>query len=106
MSRSLTNVMTALLPRKEGLFSFRFASLALLQFAEKKGDIFNILWVLVFGFATLNILGLVARRFDSGTRRYSFGEILALLVVGVSVALLGWEMLTLFKIFPIRLHSQ
>jgi CHASE2 domain-containing sensor protein len=84
----------------------RFILLAALEGRENKGDLFNILWVLVFGFATLNILGLVARRFDSGPNRYSFGEILALLVVGASVALLGWEMLTLFKIFPIKLHSQ
>jgi hypothetical protein len=84
----------------------RWISFAALQFKENKGDVFNILWVLVFGFATLNILGLVARRFDSGPNRYTLGEILAMLVVGVSVALLGWEMLTLFKIFPIKLHSQ
>jgi hypothetical protein len=84
----------------------RLILLAALESRENKGDLFNILWVLVFGFATLNILGLVARRFDSGPNRYSFGEILALLVVGASVALLGWEMLTLFKIFPIKLHSQ
>jgi hypothetical protein len=84
----------------------RVIFLAALEYRENKGDLFNILWVLVFGFATLNILGLVARHFDSGPNRYSFGEILALLVVGASVALLGWEMLTLFKIFPIKLHSQ
>jgi hypothetical protein len=84
----------------------RLILLAVLQYRENKGDLFNILWVLVFGFATLNILGLVARRFDSGPNRYSFGEILAVLVVVASVALLGWEMLTLFKIFPIKLHSQ
>jgi hypothetical protein len=84
----------------------RLILLAALEYRENKGDLFNILWVLVFGFATLNILGLVARRFDSGPNRYSFGEILALLVVGASIVLLGWEMLTLFKIFPIKLHSQ
>ena len=80
--------------------------LAAVEYRENKGDLFNILWVLVFGFATLNILALVARRFDSGPNRYSFGEILAILVVVASVLLLGWEMLTLFKIFPIKLHSQ
>lgn len=35
-----------------------------LEYPGKKGDIYNILWALVFGFATLNILGLVARRFE------------------------------------------
>ena len=84
----------------------RLILLAFLEYRENKGDLFNLLWVLVFGFATLNILGLVARRFDSGPNRYSFGEILAVLVVAASVALLGWEMLTLFKIFPIKLHYQ
>ncbi len=106
MAYLLANVMASLKRPEAALFSPRAAAFALLQFEQKKGDVFSSLWVLVFGFATLNILGLVARRFDSGPRRYSFGEILAMLVVGVSVALLGWEMLTLFKIFPIKLHSQ
>ena len=34
----------------------------------------------------------------------SFGEILAVGTVIVAVFLLGWEMLYLFKILPIRLH--
>ena len=76
------------------------------QHSDKKGDVFNILWVLVFGFATLNILGLVARRFEPSHNRFSFGEALAVMVVMVSVALLGWEFLTVFKIFPIKLHSH
>jgi hypothetical protein len=88
------------------VYHARLILLAALEYRENKGDLFNILWVLVFGFATLNILALVARRVDSGPNRYSFGEILAVLVVAASVALLGWEMLTLFKIFPIKLHSQ
>ena len=78
----------------------------LLQFSSKKNDIFNILWVLVFGFATLNILSLVARRFEPQRNRLSFGETLAIGVVLVSVVLLGWELLTLFKIFPLKLHTQ
>jgi len=78
----------------------------LLQAYNKKNDIFNILWVLVFGFATLNILSLVARRFEPQRNRLSFGETLAIGVVVVSVFLLSWEMLTLFKIFPIKLHTS
>jgi hypothetical protein len=77
-----------------------------LQFGKDKNDIFNILWALVFGFATLNILGLVARRFEPERNRMSFGETLAVMVVLVSVVLLGWELLTLFKIFPIKLHPR
>ena len=79
----------------------------LLEDLDKKGDIYSILWVLVFGFATLNILGLVARRFEPSSRnRLNFGETIAILVVVVSIVLLGWEMLNLFKIFPIKLHPH
>ena len=56
-------------------------------------EIYNILWALVFAFATLNILSLGARHFESDRRGLTFGEILAILVVVVSVVLLGWEML-------------
>jgi hypothetical protein len=80
--------------------------LVALQYGKDKSDIFNILWALVFGFATLNILGLVARRFEPERNRLSFGETLAVMVVLVSVVLLGWEMLTLFKVFPIKLHPR
>jgi len=61
------------------------------------------LWVLVFGFATLNILGLVSRRFEPRRSGMSFGEIMAISVVVVSVLLLGLEMLNVFHILPIRL---
>jgi hypothetical protein len=71
---------------------------------SKRTDVYNILWVLVFGFATLNILGLVARKFEPERSRLSFGESLAIMVVVVSVLLLGWEMLYFFKILPIKLH--
>ncbi|HYW38451.1 MAG TPA: hypothetical protein VE957_10085 [Terriglobales bacterium] len=68
-------------------------------------EIYNILWVLVFGFATINILSLGARRFEQ-SRGLNFGEILAVLVVVVSISLLGWEMLYLFNILPIRLTPR
>src|SRR5713101_9003144 len=80
--------------------------LIVFQYGEKKGDIYNILWALVFGFATLNILGLVARRFEPSRNRMSFGEVLAITVVFVSVILLGWEMLYLFHILPIKLTPR
>ena len=80
--------------------------LALWQFENKKGDVYNILWALVFGFATINILSLVGRRFDPDRTRLNFGELLAILVVVVSVLLLGWEMLFLFKILPIKLQPR
>jgi len=68
-------------------------------------QIYDILWVLVFGFATLNILSLGARRFEQ-TRGLNFGEILAVLVVLVSIVLLGWELLYLFHVLPIRLTPR
>jgi hypothetical protein len=75
---------------------------AVFQSPEKKEDVYNILWVLVFGFATLNIVALVARQFDD-RRRFSFGEMIAVLVVVVAVVLLATELLSQFKIFPIKL---
>jgi hypothetical protein len=69
-------------------------------------EVYNVLWALVFGFATLNILGLGARRFEQNKRGLSFGEILAVMVVLVSIVLLSWEMLYLFHVLPIRLSSD
>jgi hypothetical protein len=68
-------------------------------------EIYNILWALVFGFATLNILSLGARRFEQKSG-LSFGELLAILVVVVSIVLLGWEMLYTFHVLPIRLSPR
>ena len=68
-----------------------------------RDDIYNILWAVVFGFATLNILSLAARRFEPGRRGLSFGELLAVMVVVISVFLLGWEMFNMLHIFPIKL---
>jgi hypothetical protein len=65
-------------------------------------NVYNILWAVVFGFATLNILSLTARRFEPARRGLTFGELLAVLVVLLSIFLLGWEMLTLFHVFPIH----
>lgn len=81
------------------------ASLLLLQrHASRRNDVYNILWAVVFGFATLNILSLAARRFEPNRRGLSFGELLAVLVVFLSIFLLGWEMLSVFHIFPIKLQ--
>ena len=67
-------------------------------------DVYNILWAVVFGFATLNILSLAAKRFEPNHRGLSFGELLAVMVVLLSVFLLAMEMLNLFHIFPIKLQ--
>jgi hypothetical protein len=74
--------------------------------SSKKGDVYNILWALVFGFATLNILSLVAKRFEPDRNRMTFGEMMAIATVTVAVILLGWEMLYLFRVLPIRLSTR
>ena len=76
---------------------------AMFLLRSTRDEVYNILWALVFGFATLNILSLGARRFEQQKTGLNFGEILAILVVLVSIVLLGWEMLYLFHILPIRL---
>ena len=75
-------------------------------FRSGREEIYNILWALVFGFATLNILSLGARRFEQQKSGLNFGETLAILVVVVSIVLLGWELLYLFGILPIRLTPR
>ena len=82
-----------------------FAVLFLFQrHSSPRNDIYNILWAVVFGFATLNILSLSARRFEPNRRGLTFGELMAVLIVLLSIFLLGWELLSVFRIFPIKLH--
>jgi hypothetical protein len=79
---------------------------AMFLLRSNREEIYNILWALVFGFATLNILSLGGRRFEAGKTGLNFGEILAILVVLVSIVLLSWELLYVFGILPIRLTSR
>lgn len=72
--------------------------------ANRRDDVYNILWAVVFGFATLNILSLAARRFEPNRRGLTFGELMAVLVVFLAIFLLGWELLSVFHIFPIKLR--
>lgn len=72
--------------------------------ATRHENVYNILWAVVFGFATLNILSLAARRFEPNRRGLTFGELLAVLVVLLSIFLLGWELLNVFHVFPIKLQ--
>ena len=81
-------------------------SVVLAQFSGRKGDAYNILWMLVFGFSTLNILSLVTKRMEPSHNRVALGEIIAVSVVLVALTLLGWEMLNLFHIFPIKLRPR
>ena len=73
-------------------------------YRQPRRDAYDILWVVVFAFATLNILALAARRMEPGHRGLSFGEMMAVGVAFLSVILLGWEMLGSLHIFPIKLH--
>lgn len=74
--------------------------------SQTKTSMYNVLWVLVFGFATLNILGLAFRRFDTRKMGLTFGEIVAILVVVFSVLLFGLEIVGLLHILPIHLTPQ
>ncbi len=112
MVLSLTAALARVTSRnflRPGLLVLQSAVILIFQLSDrlsKKDNVYNILWVLVFGFATLNILGLVARRLEPRRSNLNFGEILAITVTVVSVFLLGWEMLSIFHIFPIKLEPR
>jgi hypothetical protein len=80
------------------------AAMLMQRHSSRRNDVYNILWAVVFGFATLNILSLAARRFEPNRRGLTFGELMAVLIVLISVFLLGWELLNVFHIFPIKLQ--
>jgi len=81
-------------------------SIFALQAAAGSAGMSEILWGAVFGFASLNILGLLARRFEPGRTRISLGEMLAVAVAVISLAMLGWELLFLFHVLPVRLNPR
>ena len=99
-----TRAMLAFYPAARACSAVLAGVAVAVSYRGPREDVYNILWAVVFGFATLNILGLAARRMEPGKRGLSFGELMAVMVVAVSVFLLGWEMLGLLHIFPIRLH--
>jgi|SRR5579863_2015441 hypothetical protein len=71
---------------------------------SSRQSFYNILWAVVFGFATLNILSLAGRRFEPTRRGLSFGEFMAVSIVVVSIILLSLELLTALHLFPIRIR--
>ena len=95
------NVLALWMVRLIGLQAAWFS-----EYWDKKSSAYNILWIAVFGFATLNILALVGRRFEPSRNRLSFGETLAIMVVIMSITLLGWEMLYVFHVLPIQLAPR
>jgi len=115
MDPSPSTVLAAFLSHihSRSLFSLHAAALLLLEyfqfsdlFSETKASMYNVLWALVFGFATLNILGLAFRRFDTRKMGLNFGEILAILVVVFSILLFGSEIIGLLHILPIQLTPR
>src|SRR5580698_4538241 len=113
MSLSSTSVLIAGFTRTtcaalHNLRSAQSALVASLVLLERSSghhtDVYNILWAVVFGFATLNILSLAARRSEPNRRGLTFGELMAVMVVLLSIFLLGWELLGVFRIFPIKLY--
>jgi hypothetical protein len=93
--------LTALLRAQSAVLA---SILLVARHPSRRNDVYNILWAVVFGFATLNILSLAARRFEPNRRGLTFGELMAVLIVLLSIFLLGWELLNLFHIFPIKLR--
>jgi hypothetical protein len=69
-------------------------------------EIYNVLWALVFAFATLNILSLGATRTQQDRGGLNFGEVIAIMVVVVSILMLAWEMLYVFHILPFHLAPR
>lgn len=78
----------------------------LIQSAAGGSRYYDLLWVAVFGFATLNILSLVARRFEPGRSSVTFGEMLAIGTAIISILMLGWELLFFFHVLPIRIQPH
>lgn len=78
-----------------------------LQLATGGGlTLYDVLWGAVFGFATLNILGLLARRFEPGRTRMTLGEVLAISVAAIALLMLGWELLFFFHVLPFHLEPR
>jgi hypothetical protein len=75
------------------------------QYLSRADEIYDIIVAAVFGFSSINILALVTGRSDHRRSKLNFGEILAVVVVVLSVGFLGWEMLHIYHIFPIKLRS-
>ena len=99
-----TRAAVAIYPAARAYATLFFGIAIAVFYRESRRDAYDILWAVVFGFATLNILALAARRMEPGRRGLSFGELMAVGVVVLSVILLSWEMLGSLHIFPIKLH--
>ena len=99
-----TRAALAIYPVARACTAVFFSVAVSVLYRGSRQDIYNILWAVVFGFATLNIISLASRRLEPTRRGLSFGELMAVMVVLLSIFLLGWEMLSIFHVFPIRLR--
>lgn len=115
MAFSPTTALATFLGRFKSIsFLSFYASVVLVEvlqqisdlFEETKGNMYNVLWALVFGFATLNILGLVFRPFDNRKMGLTFGEMIAITVVIFSIVLFGLEILGVLHLLPIHLTPR
>jgi hypothetical protein len=104
VSRTTRVALTVYPIARAYLATFCAVAATILYRGPRRQDVYNILWAVVFGFATLNILSLAARRYEPTRRGLTFGELMAVMVVVISIVLLGWEMLNLFHIFPIKIQ--
>jgi hypothetical protein len=102
LTRTTRNAL-AIYPVVRGQFALLASFVVIRPLRGTRENIYNILWAVVFGFATLNILSLAARRLEPTRKGLSFGELMAVVVVLLSMVLLGMEMMKLFHIFPIKL---
>jgi hypothetical protein len=98
-----TRAALALYPAVRIPASIVFSLAVAVFYRAARENTYNMLWAVLFGFATLNILGLAARRMEP-RRGLSFGEVMAVLTVFLAVFLLGWEMLGIFHVFPLKLR--
>ena len=99
-----TRAAVAIYPAARAYATVIFGMAIAVSYRESRQGAYDILLAVVFGFATLNILGLAARRMEPGRRGLSFGELMAVGVVVLSVILLAWEVLNSLHIFPIKLR--
>jgi len=99
-----TRAMLAIYPAARACSAVLAGVAVAIFYRDRREDVYSILWAVVFGFATLNILSLASRRMKPVRRGLSFGELMAIMVVVVSGLLLGWELLGLLHLFPIRLR--
>ena len=98
-----TRAANTLFPTAHFYGDMLFGMIVAVLLRAARQNTYNMLWAVLFGFATLNILGLAARRMEPRSG-LNFGEVMAVLTVLLAMFLLSWEMLNTFHIFPLKLR--